>query len=401
MIEALLNSLWQGAFIVAVAAGVTTFVPQRHAATRYTVWFAALVALAILPITSLISFGDADVAIPSSVVQTTTVASHVTQSAAINTGLWLFLAWLAGTMLCAGRLALSYRRIFEIVRTSSAQPQLGRDVYTSTMVSIPIAAGIVRPVVIVPRDLAGTLEPVDLESVIAHERAHIRRGDILGNLIQRLFEAALFFNPWVYVIGRQLVKEREAACDDWAVETVSDPDRYATCLARIAQRAPRLHTPLLTPSAIGSGRMLVARIARLLNGKASQVKPNYLVLAAAVALFALLGFAFQTPRSVASTTPNPLDKKCYADPQALTPAPPEIPDAVAMAHPNVTALALVEVSASGQPTNAKIVKSSGNSVIDAATISAATKSTYSPAMRDCKKTKGQYLFRVEVSPPGR
>ena len=82
MIEALLNGLWQGALIVAVAAAITVLVPQRYAATRYAVWFAALVALAVVPLSGLLSLGLPQGTVFFSLSRTTTVATHVVSRAA-------------------------------------------------------------------------------------------------------------------------------------------------------------------------------------------------------------------------------------------------------------------------------------------------------------------------------
>jgi len=421
----LLSGLWQGALISAIAALATIWIPQRHAATRYAVWFTALLALAILPIASL--WHPATTALPESVAQTAVATSVVTAKAATASGAWLMLLWLAGVTFCLFRLALSYARINRIVRNAKPVLEFAADVMTSDDVAVPIAARFFSPVVIIPADLLTTLERSDLESVVRHERAHIRRMDIAGNLIQRLIEACLFFNPWVYVIGRQLVKEREAACDDWAVHAAGEPDRYASCLAQLAQSAKNSRTPLLTPSAIGSRRMLVGRIARLLNGKVSQLKVNYVVLGTSVTAFALLAVLFQTSTSLASSDRSLENTVAAAgacvvpqmpkDPSALTsaqraelkrellatgasakplnPAMPDIPKADF--RPNVWANALVTIGPDGTPLKAKIVKSSGSAGIDQATINAAMASTYSPAMGNCKGIVGQYLFQVRTA----
>jgi beta-lactamase regulating signal transducer with metallopeptidase domain len=392
MIEVLLDSLWQGAFVVAIAAAVTAFVPQRHAATRYAVWFATLVALAALPLISHFLFGAPPAAIPSAVTRTTAVASHATQRAADAGGSWFWAVWLAGVLVCLSRLLLSHFRITRIVRSALPAPAIGEGVFTSPAIGVPIAAGLFHPVVIVPDDFAKTLDAVVLADIVAHERAHILRKDVLGNLTQRLFEALLFFNPWVYVIGHQLRKEREAACDDWAVHAAGDPDRYASFLASLALHNPGSGTPLLTPSAMGSGRILVGRIARLLNGKAAEMKANRLVVVTAVALFVLLGFAFQTPRGLASAN-------CFSDPVVVNAVMPNVPESVVKAHPNAYVIVAVTVTAGGHASNVKPFKSSGDWRIDTAVADAAAHSTYKPEIRNCKPVSGgQYLFRADFAP---
>jgi TonB family protein len=228
--------------------------------------------------------------------------------------------------------------------------------------------------------------------------------DVLGNFVQRVIEACLFFNPWVYVIGRQLIKEREAACDDWALEATRDPGRYASCLSQVAQAAARSRTFLLTPSAIGSNHMLLGRIARVLNGKAGQLKINYFVLVSSIISFAILGVLLQAGRGLASPAVSgsgPVGMRvaqnsCNAGVKPLNAAAPNIPKPAYQA--GVSAGALVMVDADGRPTSAKIVKSSGNAVIDRATVNAAMASTYSPAVRSCKREAGMYLFQVETGP---
>lgn len=392
MIQALLNSLWQGAFVVAVAVLVTAFVPQRHAATRYAVWFVSLVALAALPLIGHFLFTAPPAAIPIAVMRTMTVASHVTQRAADASGRWFWVVWLTGVTFCLSRLVLSYFLITRIVRSAVAAPAIGKGVFTSPGIATPIAAGLLHPVVLLPDDFADTLDAVDLASIVAHERAHILRNDVIGNLIQRCFETLLFFNPWVYVIGHQLRKEREAACDDWAVHFGGDPDRYASFLATLALRNAGTRTPLLTPSAVGSGRILVRRIARLLNGKAAEMRTNRLVVVTSVTLFALLAFAFQTPKGLAS--PN-----CFADPVVVNAAMPQIPESVLKARPHASVIVAVTVTADGHASNVKPYKSSGVSQIDDAVAYAAAHSTYKPAIRNCKAISGgQYLFRADLAP---
>ncbi len=401
MIQALLNSLWQGATIVLIAVGLIAFVPKRHAATRHTVWFVALIALVLLPLSGMFSFAQSASAIPGVVIRATSIATHVASRTARVDGWWLAVLWLAGVAFCALRIALSYLHMARIVRSSIRAPHLGESVFTSPSIAVPVAAGFVRPIVIVPDEMARELDRADLESIVAHEHAHIRRRDILGNLVQRLVESLFFFNPWVYVIGRQLVKEREAACDDWAVLSSGDPDRYVSCLASLARRKPRNPSPLLTPSAIGSGHMLVGRIARLLNGKAGQVKTNYFVITAAVTAFALLGFAFQTSNSLASTGSTVAESAttCSSDATVVNPVPPVISQAAIAAHPKAKAIVLVTVAANGSASAAKIQNSSGNSVIDAAAKRAALLSTYKPEMRNCNAVSGgQYLFHIQVGP---
>jgi TonB family protein len=425
--EVLLNGLWQGALIVAIAALTTRFVSKQQAATRYAVWFTALIALVVLPVVSVLHPATGIATLPLPVEHTAATASLVTAKAASASGSWLLIFWFAGVAIALIRLGLSFRRINGIVRGASPAPDLGPNVMTSDRVDLPIAARLVSPLIIIPAHLAATLDRADLDGIVRHERAHIERRDVLANLIQRVIEALLFFNPWAYLIGRRLIAEREAACDDRAVHATGEADRYASCLARLAQRPRASRAPLLTPSAIGSRRMLVDRIARLLDGKGIELKMNYRALGTSVLAFALLAVLLQTltglaadgsapstkdvaaaaspcvfPTNLTANTPQEkaeLRKQVFAtgaEVKVLNAAPPEIPKSAF--HPNASANALVTVGTDGRPISAKIVKSSGSAGMDRAVINAAMASTYSPAMNNCKLITGQYLFQAATGP---
>jgi bla regulator protein BlaR1 len=387
MDTALLNSLWQGALVAAIAAVTALLLPKHHAASRYTVWLTALAGLVVVPLITAFHPQYAAPLLPAVVTQTTAATSVVTQRAADAGGLWLTVLWALGVLFCCARLLLSYARIATVVCDSRSAPGLGQDVRVSDSLAVPIAAGFRNPVVVLPAAAVRDLPEADLLAVIEHERAHIRRGDLVTNLAQRLVEALLFFNPWVYVIGRQLVKEREAACDDWAVVATGAPDRYAAYLAELALAARGTHTPLLTPSALGSKQLLLGRIARLLKGKAIVVKANYVATAASVAALAILTLALQSKGFAAN---------CYHGVTVISAAAPDIPKSEYLA--NATANALVTVGANGHPVSAKIVLSSGSKAIDNATIVAAMKSTYSPEVSNCKPKTDTYLFKVETAP---
>src|SRR5579862_5486927 len=180
-----LNSLWQGAIIVAIAAVVSRVAVKASASTRYALWFAALLALAVIPVLSsmnLLAFlapiPDTAVSAPIRAVGSVTAhASNVT---------WLIAVWIAGVAFFAGRLVVSYVRLARVLHYAFPAPALGNDVVLSREVTIPIAAGLFSPVVILPFALPETMEAAELEQVVEHERAHIRRGDILTNFVQRV-----------------------------------------------------------------------------------------------------------------------------------------------------------------------------------------------------------------------
>jgi TonB family protein len=152
--------------------------------------------------------------------------------------------------------------------------------------------------------------------------------------------------------------------------------------------------------------MLVERIARLLNGKAIQLKINYVTLGASVLGFGVLAVALQTVTGLAADASLPLGTEvavaaspCVAmgaDVKILNAVPPDIPKSAF--RPNTAANALVTISPSGRPISAKIVLSSGSAGMDSAVVKAALASTYSPAMNACKYITSQYLFKAVTGP---
>ena len=100
--------------------------------------------------------------------------------------------------------------------------------------------GMLRPVLFLPAAMLTGLSEAELEAVIAHELAHIRRFDAVVNFCQRLVEAILFYNPAVWWISRQTRIEREACCDAVGVQATGDAGSYSETLARWAESLKQL-----------------------------------------------------------------------------------------------------------------------------------------------------------------
>lgn len=102
-------------------------------------------------------------------------------------------------------------------------------------VSVPLVVGIVRPMILIPSSLISGLTPGELEAVLVHELAHIRRFDPVVNVLQRLVEAVLFFHPAVWWVSRCVSVERENACDDLVLRTNCGRNEYASALVHMAE----------------------------------------------------------------------------------------------------------------------------------------------------------------------
>lgn len=105
----------------------------------------------------------------------------------------------------------------------------------SQQVAVPSIMGIQRPVILLPASLATGLGPDELQAIVIHELAHLRRYDPLVHLFQRIAESLLFFHPFVWFISRRVSIEREICCDDAVVASGWKPVDYANALVRMAE----------------------------------------------------------------------------------------------------------------------------------------------------------------------
>jgi hypothetical protein len=141
-------------------------------------------------------------------------------------------------------------------------------VLISSAAESPSVTGWIRPVILLPASTLLGLTPEQLEAVLAHEIAHIRRHDYLVNLLQTLVETLLFYHPAVRWASSRIRRERELCCDDAAVREYGDAIDYARALAKLERI--RI-TPAVAPEmALGSnGGLLPYRLRRLTEWRRS------------------------------------------------------------------------------------------------------------------------------------
>ena len=221
---------------------------------------------------------------------------------------WLDVAWLLGVACLSTRTIGGWRLIHRLRRSALLQPpevvyanfvrlreRLGitRQVslYISHHIQGPLAIGIVRSLVILPVSALMALSPEQLEAVLAHELAHVRRADYLWNLIQTMVETLLFFHPAVWWLGRRLRQQRELCCDDVAVQSCADPLVYATALLRLEERRSQRLSLAMALDGHKPWSGLSLRIARILGETNGEQGPRELVpipLAVLCAVFLLV-----------------------------------------------------------------------------------------------------------------
>src|SRR4029079_1809460 len=93
-------------------------------------------------------------------------------------------------------------------------------VLQSVLIQTPVVVGFFRPTILLPLCVATGLPESQLELILAHELAHIRRHDYVVNLLQTLVETLFFYHPAVWWLSRQIRNERENCCDDIVMANV-------------------------------------------------------------------------------------------------------------------------------------------------------------------------------------
>ena len=154
------------------------------------------------------------------------------------------------------------------------------------LVDTPATAGVWRPVILAPLGLLAGFSTEQMELILLHELAHVRRGDYLAHLLLRAVEILLFYHPAAMWCARVARAEREACCDELASRTAGDRLAYASALVELE----RFRTRELAPALGAADGDLVGRVRRLLEPPPARrpIQPAALalVVAALLAMFA-------------------------------------------------------------------------------------------------------------------
>ena len=288
---ALIHALWQDAIVALLLWATLAALRGSPARVRYTVACVALVAMALLPIGTAVLLYVQDAAVAFTTAHSTITSTGLTPgfgvgaawairvssspwTAALQT--WALPLWSAGVVLFSLRLVASAAHTHALRRSAGAAEdaivsmvvrmadRVGVHrrvrVFVCPLISGPATIGWLRPAILVPPATLLGLTPQQLEAVIAHELAHVRRHDYLVNVAQMVIETLLFYHPAVWWVSRRIRFERELCCDDIVVATCADPVGYACALTQLARM--RAITPRLALR--GAGGPLVQRVQRLL-----------------------------------------------------------------------------------------------------------------------------------------
>jgi len=280
---ALIHFVRQALVVAALLWFILGLMRRRSANARYLVACAGLATLAALPILTFVWL----YAGPREIIQPVLISSKASIFS-LNQGIadervstllpfWILRAWLAGVLIFAVRMMWGYRQVSALHRRGTpAREELravilklaGRmgieqriGILMSQAADGPSVIGWLRPVLLVPAATLAGLTPEQLEAVLAHELAHIRRYDYLVNMLQMAVETVLFYHPAVWWVSARIRQERELCCDDAAVQTCGNPLVYARALAALEKLRPAI--PAMAMNAAGAP--LLYRIQRLVG----------------------------------------------------------------------------------------------------------------------------------------
>lgn len=158
---------------------------------------------------------------------------------------------------------------------------------TSTLVQVPMVIGHIKPVILLPIATITGLSAHQIEAIIAHELAHIKRHDYLINILQGIIEVILFYHPLIWWLSHKIRTEREHCCDDMAIQISQDKLAYAKALTSLT--AIQINHPTLAMAFSGNNNELTTRIKRLFM---QPKRKNLAVEGVTVGLLALGIFLF-------------------------------------------------------------------------------------------------------------
>ena len=336
LLSVLLNSLWEAGAIAFAAWLVLRIARGANATTRYLVWTCAIVAAVALPIVTAFLTGAGTKASP--MAPTSAIApihSHLHASprfvpkAAVSAQpvttasapqrlkirvpqnvVWGALAFWGAIALYqlirfgfalgaleklkrnARPLPIEYREEFRRWN-STDHAHAGVRLCVSDEILVPIAVGLFDAMILVPESLLERLSPDDVDRILLHEFAHLRRRDDWIHAFQRIVCGVLFFNPAIAFIAHQMDLEREVSCDDSVLERDGlQPVPYATCLTKMAEIVAWPYAPLAAPGVFNTRRNLSIRVERLLtSARDKRTRIAAMPALLAVLVIAAAGFA--------------------------------------------------------------------------------------------------------------
>ncbi|MEP7141489.1 MAG: M56 family metallopeptidase [Ferruginibacter sp.] len=364
----LIHSLWQGMLLAMFAACVVFFTKKAAPALRYNLLTGALLIFITgvlatfssqvisnapivpgvpeIPASTMISLQP--VITPLVAENKLSIADKAVEYFNANAA-WIVLTWLFIILLRCARLTAGLYGVYQLKRRQTISPgeywnnritELSRQLQInkrvtllqSGMSGLPAVIGYFKPVILFPAGMLASLPTDEVEAILVHELAHIRRKDFLVNLVQHIVEIIFFFNPAVRWVSCLIKSERENCCDDIAVSHTDNKRNYINALIAFQGFELQLASPL-TNAFGGEKNHLMNRVKRIIyknNKTLNNMEKKF--LAAGMIITSIFIFAFSsnnlrhTTLETNTTLQNkdiPLTEKAPADLVAMNDTVPD------------------------------------------------------------------------------
>jgi bla regulator protein BlaR1 len=293
----LLHFLWQGLLVAVVLKSALLIFNNHKPQLRYALSALAMSVNLLLPIITFAIIYQTESS-PTNTIANSLALSEFIQELKQPDAFFSYqelaellpsllpsiaILWLATITLLAGKLLLEIYNVNNLPQQNTVAPsqklqtrfnELAKQIHLamtpqlliSLTVEVPMAIGWLKPVVLLPASMVTGLSTPQLEMLLLHELAHIRRHDYLVNFFQTLVEVLLFFHPAVHWVSKQMRNEREYCSDDIAVQHCGDAIAYAHTLADTASLCTKAHHHTIPDLAMAaSGGDLKQRVIRLVD----------------------------------------------------------------------------------------------------------------------------------------
>lgn len=369
--KTLLHSLWQGLILALLTAAVLVFTHKSSARVRYNLLISCLMLFSVSVFASFIyEWQSADAAVDTGVV---TAADRLANAFPWSSGtlpahdsvgndsiaavqqpwvwlqqglsffnsyastivlLWLLVIAAKSVQLFAG--LYSIKRIRQ-TKISSAGPywenrlqQLAIQfgiykmvaIVQSGLVNVPMVVGYFKPLILIPVGLLNNLSKEEVDAILCHELAHVKRRDYLVNILQSFMELLFFFNPAVSWLSGLIREERESCCDDLAVlNTNNNKAGYISALVSCEEF--QMNKPVYAMAISGDSNQLVKRVKRMVsNDHPTLNKMEKSILAVSLLAVVTFSMAFSTvlKKPVQKSTQEALTSQRLAETEKEVPA---------------------------------------------------------------------------------
>ena len=305
--ERILSCTAEGMVIALLAWVLLRAMGPRNSGTRFAVWFAALLGIAASLFSNWAATGGG-------------LAKRSEITLPVSWALYIFAAWALVAAVGLLRVGIGFWHLHRLrkscvpVEVAALDPLLQKTLAefdsartvtlcVSDDLRVPTAIGFTKALVVVPSWTRQELSTGELNAILLHELAHLRRRDDWTNLIQKIVRALLFFHPAVWWIEKKLTLEREMACDDLVLAETQNtsPRAYAECLVSLAEKNFLRRGVALAQAAVDRLRNVSLRVTQILDvnrSRTTRVWGPAPVLVGGVSLVCLIALSHAPTRLV-------------------------------------------------------------------------------------------------------